>query len=934
MKILERRVYRGPNLYALFPVIRLTARSRRARGSGRARSSARLQRRAARDVCPASHQHACSYGEPGGFVRRLTRGRGHLARPRARARRDRAAEPRRRAGHLRQDARRRRARPVPRGLRVRGGAVGEAAAARRCGCSIICCRPSCAQPRRDDEPFDFAAPARDRFIRFAQRRAARPVDRLAGARRRGARHPVDAAQRLQPGPVRPRQATRSASRRRSPARPAHIAVEIASDKEETNRILGDLGLPVPRAALVVRTAEDAAAAAERLGYPGRRQAARRQSRPRRLASDLTDEEQVRAAFARRASTPRSVIVESFLDGPRPPHAGRRRRADRRRQARARPRRRRRRAHRSRELVDIVNQRSAPRHRPREGAHAPRVRRPGRAPAGARRATTSDTVPAAGEIVLPARHRQPLDRRHGDRRHRRRPPRQPRDGGPRREGHRPRRRRRRLHHPRHQPQSYRRSAAASARSTPRPASACTSRPREGKPRDVAGPVIDMLFPPGTPCAHPDRRDHRHQRQDHDRAHARAHPQDGRPHASASPPPTASTSTASAPSTGDMTGPQSPRRWSCAIPPSTLAVLETARGGLLRARHGLPARATSAPCSTSPRDHLGLQRHRHARAARRGQAHRRRGRARLRRAQRRRRAAACRWPTHTKAARICYVTMNPRHELVREHIRAGGRAVVLEEGINGQHDHALRQRRAHPAAVDAPDPGDARGQGACTTCRTRCSPRPIAYAMGMKLENIRQGLRTFDTTFFQAPGRMNVFDEHPVQGHPRLRPQPGRGAGDVPTRRSASTCSGRRIVRARRAGRPPRRGHRRDRARSRRGAVRPLSSCARDDNPRGRGRDEVPQHDGGRAAGAAASPRRADRRSSPTSRRPSHAALAMAAPGRPAADLRRQRHALLEADHLLRPRPVGRRRRDRPRPSRCRQTICRRSRIWASCRWAPP
>ena len=39
-------------------------------------------------------------------------------------------------------------------------------------------------------------------------------------------------------------------------------------------------------------------------------------------------------------------------------------------------------------------------------------------------------------------------------------------------------------------------------------------------------------------------------------------------------------------------------------------------------------------------------------------------------------------HTAAKHLCYVTMNPTHELVREHIRAGGRAVVLEEGINGQ------------------------------------------------------------------------------------------------------------------------------------------------------------------------------------------------------------------------------------------------------------
>jgi cyanophycin synthetase len=38
---------------------------------------------------------------------------------------------------------------------------------------------------------------------------------------------------------------------------------------------------------------------------------------------------------------------------------------------------------------------------------------------------------------------------------------------------------------------------------------------------------------------------------------------------------------------------------------------------------------------------------------------------------------------------------------------------------------------------------------------------AFSLGLKLDAIRQGLRTFDTTFFQAPGRMNVYDEHPFK-----------------------------------------------------------------------------------------------------------------------------------------------------------------------------
>ena len=39
--------------------------------------------------------------------------------------------------------------------------------------------------------------------------------------------------------------------------------------------------------------------------------------------------------------------------------------------------------------------------------------------------------------------------------------------------------------------------------------------------------------------------------------------------------------------------------------------------------------------------------------------------------------------------------------------------------------------------------------------------LAFSLGIKLDAIRQGLRTFGTTFFQVPGRMNVFNEHPFK-----------------------------------------------------------------------------------------------------------------------------------------------------------------------------
>ena len=54
-------------------------------------------------------------------------------------------------------------------------------------------------------------------------------------------------------------------------RTPHIAVELASDKEETNQILGDLGLPVPRQELVRQRARGGARRAPHR-LPGGRQA--------------------------------------------------------------------------------------------------------------------------------------------------------------------------------------------------------------------------------------------------------------------------------------------------------------------------------------------------------------------------------------------------------------------------------------------------------------------------------------------------------------------------------------------------------------------------------------------------------------------------------------------------------------------------------------
>jgi hypothetical protein len=69
MKVLETRIYRGPNRYALWPVLRL----RLDLGELEWFPTAKLPGFSDRlvELIPTLAEHTCSYGEPGGFVRRL-----------------------------------------------------------------------------------------------------------------------------------------------------------------------------------------------------------------------------------------------------------------------------------------------------------------------------------------------------------------------------------------------------------------------------------------------------------------------------------------------------------------------------------------------------------------------------------------------------------------------------------------------------------------------------------------------------------------------------------------------------------------------------------------------------------------------------------------------------------------------------------------------
>jgi cyanophycin synthetase len=117
-------------------------------------------------------------------------------------------------------------------------------------------------------------------------------------------------------------------------------------------------------------------------------------------------------------------------------------------------------------------------------------------------------------------------------------------------------------------------------------------------------------------------------------------------------------------------------------------------------------------------------------------------------------------YTDAKSLCYVTMNPQHQLVREHIRAGGRACALEAGVNGAMI-TLYDKGSHiPLVWTHLIPATLEGR-ALHNVQNAMFAAAVSFSLGIKLDAIRQGLRTFDTTFFQAPGRMNVYDELPFK-----------------------------------------------------------------------------------------------------------------------------------------------------------------------------
>jgi cyanophycin synthetase len=282
------------------------------------------------------------------------------------------------------------------------------------------------------------------------------------------------------------------------------------------------------------------------------------------------------------------------------------------------------------------------------------------------------------------------------------------------------------------------------------------PSEGKPRDVSGKVMDMLFPPGTEARIPV---------------AAITGTNGKTTTSrmlasivkGAGYTTGMTSTDGVyidghlTVKGDMTGPTS-AQIVLRDPSVDFAILETARGGILKRGLGYTESNVSA-CLNVTADHLGQ-----------------RGIDTVEQLAQIKRvvvevAKDCvvlnaddmlclQMADYCEAERICYVTMDPGHGLVREHIRRGGMAAVLEKGINGDMI-TIYDKGAHiPLLWTHLIPATVEGK-AMHNVQNAMFAAAIAYSFDISLEDIRQGLRIFNTSFYQAPGRLNIYNEHPFK-----------------------------------------------------------------------------------------------------------------------------------------------------------------------------
>jgi cyanophycin synthetase len=111
-------------------------------------------------------------------------------------------------------------------------------------------------------------------------------------------------------------------------------------------------------------------------------------------------------------------------------------------------------------------------------------------------------------------------------------------------------------------------------------------------------------------------------------------------------------------------------------------------------------------------------------------------------------------------VILFSMQERNELVERWVRRGRKAVVLQRGERGEMMVIRDGRRNMPIGWVHLLPATFEGR-ARMMVQNALAAAAAAHAAGAHLHDIRQGLRSFSTSFFQAPGRLNLFELHGVK-----------------------------------------------------------------------------------------------------------------------------------------------------------------------------
>jgi cyanophycin synthetase len=104
-----------------------------------------------------------------------------------------------------------------------------------------------------------------------------------------------------------------------------------------------------------------------------------------------------------------------------------------------------------------------------------------------------------------------------------------------------------------------------------------------------------------------------------------------------------------------------------------------------------------------------------------------------------------------ANIAYFTMNPESDLVRQHIQKGGVAAVYENGflsiLKGDWTHRIEKAENIPLTM---------GGRAPFMIANALAASLASFVQNVSIEQIRLGLNTFRASVSQTPGRMNLFN----------------------------------------------------------------------------------------------------------------------------------------------------------------------------------